>query len=190
MLAELYTNAEELATTIYFDQEDFFREKTTDTGRVRSFIHKAERFLQENVKVIDESTYALYGVIGNYYRIIGETQRALVYLLEALRYGERQKEPTKIIVNLIRIGEVHKYAGAHELAMEKFKATSKLSKKTEMRIYDDFILQHEGKCLLETGQLTEAKKRLRRALQIRVIKGDDALIASTKQVLTAIEDEY
>jgi tetratricopeptide (TPR) repeat protein len=49
--------------------------------------------------------------------------------------------------------------------------------------YEDFALQHLGKCLVEMGRVDEAIACFDRALILRWMKADPELIASTEEAL-------
>jgi hypothetical protein len=53
----------------------------------------------------------------------------------------------------------------------------------EFSDYLDFALQHYSKSLFDQDNYTEAERLFVHALQLRLAKGDDSLIASTRLAL-------
>jgi len=51
----------------------------------------------------------------------------------------------------------------------------------------DYVLQHFGKCLVELGELDRAEAMFEEALQLRRQRGDEGLVASTRQAIDALE---
>src|SRR5690625_6505773 len=92
-------------------------------------------------------------------------------------------EYAREIVSLIRLGEALKYDHNHNVALELFnKALIKCSEHG-IDLYEDFALQHKGKCLLELSRIEEAVRCFERVGEIREVKANDYLMSSTQQAI-------
>ncbi|MEI4771886.1 tetratricopeptide repeat protein [Psychrobacillus sp. FJAT-51614] len=170
---------------IYFDSNDFLREKTSNPLRLKQVISDAEYLLKINIEESDK--YFLYGTVGNLYRVCGEPQKALNYLNICLCHALKEGNITRETVTLIRIGEALKYYEKHDEALEHFEKAFKKCKDNKLETYLDFALQHKGKCLMEMGRLDEAVECFIEALKLREFKGDTTLIGSTKEALKLVK---
>ena len=130
-----------------------------------------------------DDLYFLYGTIGNLYRIYGEPKTAIYYLEYTLNMSEKDNEYAREVVSLIRLGEALKYDHNHNDALELFNEALIKCSEHGMDLYEDFALQHKGKCLLELNRIEEAFVCFERALEIREMKAKDTLISSTQQAI-------
>ncbi|HWL24352.1 MAG TPA: hypothetical protein VNR38_11490 [Ureibacillus sp.] len=55
---------------IYFDSNDYLREKTSNPPKIKQIIAEAENLLKKTIE--EDDKYFLYGIIGNLYRICEE----------------------------------------------------------------------------------------------------------------------
>lgn len=166
---------------VYFDDNDFLREKSSNVLEMQKIIMKAEELLNQTKN--EEELYFIYGTLGNLYRIIGQPKKALVYLTFCLDFAQKKGNIRKEIVSLIRLGEAQKYDNQHLMALETINEALKKCIDHDETDYKDFILQHKGKCLMELGKLEEAEKCLLKSLNIRKMKNDNTLITSTQKAL-------
>lgn len=167
---------------IYFDENDFLREKTTNPLMLKQFIADAKYLLSEN----EEYKYYLCGFIGNLYRICEEPQDALTYLHECLHISLEEGNIKKEIVSLIRLGEALKYANQHQKALKLFNSALTKCHENRVDLYLDFTLQHKGKCLIELGELEDAETCFLQSLKLREQKAEQSLIKSTELALSLI----
>ena len=170
---------------IYFDSNDYLREKTSNPLRLKKVIADAEYLLKMNIEESDK--YFLYGTVGNLYRICEEPQKALNYLNFCLCLALEEGSKTREAVTLIRLGEALKYDEKHDVALKFFEKALKKCKDNKLDIYLDFALQHKGKCLMEMGRLDEAEISFIKAFKLREFKGDTTLIDSTKKALELVK---
>ena len=172
--------------TIYFDSNQFLREKSSNLVKVKQVIDKAEALLgrlqRTNLITADEEHF-LYGTLGYLYRIYGEPKIAVTYLTLNLKHAIEEDDHTREIISLIRLGEALKYENKHADALEKFNGALRLCTETENQSYTDFALQHKGKCLLELTKVDHAIVCFQEALEIRKVKGIRSLIDSTEIAL-------
>jgi len=174
-----------ISEIIYFDHNEYLREKTSNPFRLKEMIDIAENLLV-NTKSEDEK-YILMGTLGNLYRIYGEPQKAINILSECLIIACDQNDSNREIVSLIRLGEAIKYNGNPMEALEIFNEVLDKCKANDNLFYVDFAMQHKGKCLLELGEIAEAEKYFKETLKLRELKGDLSLIESTQQALNFIK---
>lgn len=170
---------------IYFDSNDFLREKTSNPLRLKQVISDAEYLLKICIEESDK--YFLYGTVGNLYRICGEPQKALNNLNICLCHALEEGNITRETLTLIRLGEALKYYEKQDEALELFEKAFKKCKDNKLETYLDFALQHKGKCLMEMGRLDEAEVCFIEALKLREFKGDTTLIGSTREALKLVK---
>src|SRR5690625_3829219 len=156
---------------IYADSNECLREKTSNPVILKAVLAEAENILTQlkrDPSHDKDDLYLLYGTIGNLYRIYGEPKTAIYYLEYNLNMSKEDNEYAREVVSLIRLGEALKYDHNHTNAMELFnKALIKCSVH-EIDLYEDFALQHKGKCLLELNRIEEAFVCFERALEIKI----------------------
>jgi len=181
-LDQLKVELNSLSEIIYFDQNNYLREKTSNPTKLKHLILDAEKIvkhLSEDDLKNQDTLYFLYGTLGNLYRIYGEPAKAINYLQLALEQSVVNKNSKREIVSLIRLGEALKYDNKHKEALDLFQNALWKSRDAKDS-YLDYIYQHQGKCLLEMGKIEEALNCLGQALEIRKLKEDASLIHSTQ----------
>lgn len=184
-IAVLKSEFSELTEFIYFDQTQSLREKTTSPDRLQQFIDEAKG-LSEGSNTND--CYMVYGMIGNLLRIMEKPQEAIYYLTWCLEYAVNEKNRKREIVSNIRLGEAYKYNDQYERAFNCFDKALYLCETYQIHDYEDFALQHKGKCLMEMKMFPEAKACFERALEIRKKKGHQFLIDSTEQAIEFVRE--
>jgi len=174
-----------LQSFIYFDENDFLREKCSDKDLLQRVIRDVEGAIFECTtnRSQSEKLIFLYGTIGNLYRIKGEVKSAIDALSKAVEISDGFKKT----VNLIRLGEALKYANQHQRALGKFNAAIDRCAKQKHSLLLDFVYQHKGKCLLEIGDNSQATECFQIAMELRVKKGDVSLIDSTQMALNLLK---
>lgn len=127
----------------------------------------------------------LLGQIGNDQRSLGNLLEAEMFLSEAVTLAHRLNDRRREAINLIRLATTRQYSGHHTEAVALFRDALALTVSGDAADYEDFALQHLGKCLVEMGRIDEAIDAFDRALVLRWMKADAALIASTEEALHA-----
>ncbi|MDX8365519.1 tetratricopeptide repeat protein [Cytobacillus sp. IB215665] len=174
-----------VTNTLYFDESQFLREKTSSPIMVLEVINEIEDAVQDS-KISVEDKYYLNGVMGNFLRIYGEPKRAIPYLNWCLEFATKEENLSREIVSLIRLGEALKYNNQHKKALEMFDTALYKCKGAAKDFYIDFPLQHKGKCYLELNLLNEAEDCFIKALEIRKYKGNKSLIESTQLAIELV----
>jgi|SRR5690625_1676219 len=170
---------------IYFDKNDYLREKPINPLKLNQFIDEAKDLLSSTNK---DDKYFLYGILGNLYRINGQPKKAINYLTYCLDCAVEEKSFTREVISLIRLGEAYKYDDNHRLALDQFNKALEICEIKKLDEYLDFALQHKGKCLMELTRFEDAEECFMKALEIRSIKGDSSLIDSTQQAIDLVRE--
>ena len=170
---------------IFFDNNEYLREKTSNPLKILQFISEAEALLKDSN---EDDKYFLYGTLGNLYRIVGQPKIAIHSLSYCLNCSVKEKNLIREIATLIRLGEALKYDSNHGEALDKFNAALSLCEANKIDEYLDFVLQHKGKCLMEIEMLNEAEECFLEALVLRNTKGNFALIDSTQQAVNLLNE--
>lgn len=170
---------------IYFDKNEYLREKTSNPLKLKQVISQA-KYLLKNSNASD--TNFLYGILGNLYRIKGQPQKAMTYLTFCLDQAVEEGHPTKEVVSLIRLGEALKYDNNQQMALNYFNRALEICETHKIDEYLDFALQHKGKCLLELAKLNESLECFQIALTIRRRKRNHSLIESTEQAIKLVKE--
>ncbi|MFC2950012.1 hypothetical protein [Virgibacillus sediminis] len=181
MLTDFKNSLSSLNEIIYFDDNQFLREKTRDAVRLQQHIDVAIELLKSTLN--EEEEYFVRGTLGNLYRINGEPQKAINNLNFCLNYAKEGQLTSKEVVSLIRLGEALKYNNNHNEALNKFNRALERCQSNNLDNYIDFVQQHKGKCLMELSRLDEAEECFLDALRIRKQKGNPELISSTQKAI-------
>jgi tetratricopeptide (TPR) repeat protein len=185
MLTNFKNILSSLNTIIYFDDNQFLREKTRDAVKLRQYIDEANKLLKKGT-LDEEEEYFVRGTLGNLYRINGEPQTAINHLTICLNFAKEVQEISKEIVSLIRLGEALKYNNEHYEALNKFSQALEKCQSNNIDNYIDFVQQHKGKCLMELTRLDEAEECFLEALRLRKQKEDVELINSTQKAINLL----
>lgn len=184
-IADFRKNLSSVNEIIYFDKSEFLREKTSNPLRLNQVISQAEGLLKGSN---ENDKYFLYGALGNLYRINGLPKKAINCLTNCLNQAVEERNPTREIVSLIRLGEALKYDRNHKKALNHFNKALGMCEAHKVDEYLDFVLQHKGKCLMELAKLDEAEECFQKALTLRKQKGNHSLIDSTEQAIVLVRE--
>jgi tetratricopeptide (TPR) repeat protein len=185
MLSDFKRNLSSLNEIIYFDDNEFLREKTSDPVLLQQYIKEANEFLKSPLN--EQEEYFIRGTLGNLYRVNGEAPKAISHLTFCRNYAKKAQETSKEIVSLIRLGEALKYNNNHNDALNMFNLALEKCQSSNTKNYIDFVHQHKGKCLMELLRLDEAERCFLEALRIRQQRGDEKLISSTQKAIELLK---
>ena len=90
-------------------------------------------------------------------------------------------------IAMLRLAVTYQYTGSHELAHQWFERTESAFAEEESADLEDFLYQHRGKFYAEAGDLDAADACFSEALRIRLEKGDESLVNSTRQAIVELE---
>jgi tetratricopeptide (TPR) repeat protein len=126
-----------------------------------------------------ETKRRLVAYAGGAYRLLGRGDDAVRCLRAALDLaaGDARAE----VVALVRLGEAERcrdcFAEAEALLRDAVERARRVG------AYEDFALQHLGKCLVDAGTPGEAIPILEQALALRLEAGDPGLVDSSRRAL-------
>lgn len=167
--------------------DESLREVPVDINALNSAIQQAQSQLQhvEADEQQAKSTVGLLGYLGNACRVAGRAEESMGYLERAVSICRNAGDTTGEFVNTIRFAEATKYGGDFETAERLLREALTQTNIAELSDYQDFVLQHLGKCLVKQGKGNEAIGFLEEALRLRQGKQERALIESTQMALAA-----
>ncbi|PEI91554.1 hypothetical protein CN679_13870 [Bacillus pseudomycoides] len=137
-------------------------------------------FLKINLPDSDLSYAKQCGLIGVYERIVGDLAESKYYLQQAIEQYETLQHIQGIFINKLRLAHVYHWEKDFEKANEIFTELFHMLQQNDLAHYEDFLYQHYGKSKLDEGDLKAAFSYFQKALQIRLEKGNEELIRSTK----------
>ena len=117
--------------------------------------------------------------------MLGNLIEAEMFLMEAIALARTGGDKRREAANYLRLAIMRQYNGQHAEAEAMFRETLSLTRSSDTADYEDFALQHLGKCLVEMGRVDEAVECFDRALVLRWMKANAEMIASTEHALHA-----
>ncbi|WP_439874340.1 hypothetical protein ACSLGG_23635 [Bacillus mycoides] len=144
--------------------------------------------MKQGIKVLKERLYegSLYGkscgLIGVYERIAGNLSESKHYLQKAIKYYTQTDSIKGLFINKLRLAHTYHWERNFSAANTIF--TELLQTLPDFPAYEDFFYQHYGKRKLDEGDFHTALSYFQKALQIRLQKGNEELIHSTKLCIT------
>ena len=158
-----------------FDEN--LREKPISLAEMKQGI----AFLKEHLH--EDSSYGKNcGLIGVYERIAGNLSKSKYYLQEAIQYYTQIENIKGIFINKLRLAHTYHWERKFTAANALF--TELLQTLPDFPTYEDFFYQHYGKSKLDEGDFHTTLTCFQKALQVRLQKGDEELIHSTKLCIT------
>ncbi|MEU8543011.1 tetratricopeptide repeat protein [Streptomyces sp. NPDC048717] len=118
--------------------------------------------------------------------VLGDHHGARTALQRALDLATADGNTRAAVAIELNLADAHRYAGEPETAHGYYRRALAGAQSRHPELVD-YALQHYAKHLIEEGDLTEAHVHLREALQLRLVKGDAELIASTQAALDRVE---
>ncbi len=166
----------------------FQRPDPVDDDAVRERIaENLDRLLEARESGDQATRLQLLGQIGNDQRALGNLTEADLFLTDAVALARTLGDTQREAVNCLRLATARQYQGQHADAEAVFRTALTRTQSGAAADYEDFALQHLGKCLVEMDRVDEAVECFDRALVLRWTKADAALIASTEQALHAAQ---
>ncbi|EMI9089989.1 hypothetical protein COD05_22135 [Bacillus cereus] len=154
-----------------FDEN--LREEPLSLAEMKQGIVLLKKHLQEG---------SLYGkncgLIGVYERIAGNLPESKCYLQEAIAYYTNLNNKEGLFVNKLRLAHTYHWEQNFHTANTLFTELQHML--PNVPTYKDFFYQHYGKSKLDEGDFHTALTYFQKALQIRLQKGNEELIHSTK----------
>jgi tetratricopeptide (TPR) repeat protein len=149
-------------------------------------MRQAVGWLQGHAEQSDEPVErARYlGLVGVYAGMIREHETAKSALDDAISIADAHGDARQQATLRIRLADIHALSGCPEEALEILTdLVHRCTRDGELESLVDFVHQHLGKALLETGEIESGVGHLERARDLRLAKGDEELLSSTDQAL-------
>ena len=118
--------------------------------------------------------------------MLEQEEQAAPLLEQALLLARRLSDKRLEVANLLSLATTQQYLGNRDRAQELFQEALEKGRVYNEPYYEDFVLQHRGRCYMEQGYVHEAKACFEQALVLRKRKGDPRGIESTQRALDAI----
>lgn len=171
-----------------YNTSDDLREYPEDAEQMRNGVD----FLVEEVGRLDnEVQIALEkGLIGGYYRILGNYNESLEYLEASKTLYKKLDRLDAVVAIDLRIATTYSYMKKYSTAdaiFRKWIDAMRSTKYPQINKYLDFACQHLGKSRFEQGFFQEALDLLLEAHQERIMKGDIDLIKSTEHAISIVK---
>ncbi len=127
------------------------------------------------------------GLAGALRKITGKIDEAEKLLKYSLHLCLKHNLPANWRVQqAIRLADVKRRQGHMEEALTDLeKLLKETSSVDDLNKYEDVVIQHTGKTYFTMGEYAQALKSFDAALKIRLQKGDEELIASTRTAIAA-----
>ncbi|MEC1177938.1 hypothetical protein P9B03_05530 [Metasolibacillus meyeri] len=175
---------QEVRQLIFIDENDFLREKCSDTDKLYAALRLGDSLLLQpttegNLK------YRTYRKISYLNKLVGCFATSLYYIKEALDYFEPEGGE-EYILTLIHYGEIIKHTKAYEKAIDVFEKTLTYCNEHNLQQYEDSIWQFKGKCYLEQGDVMNAERCFYRAYTIRKKRNDKVMLVPSEKALRYI----
>jgi tetratricopeptide (TPR) repeat protein len=185
-LSKLKEKLPNLAHYMQYNPTHFLREQPVDEEELKAVLEEANTYLRQVLqepKLDPQVLIYLYSYLGNGYRVLYQTSKAVQYLEKALELTKKEEDLKGELRALIRLGEAFKYDERHEAALACFGQALAISSYKDLEHYRDYALQHMGKCLLELGEYENALLRFDEALELRKKKGNQSLVLATETAI-------
>lgn len=114
----------------------------------------------------------------------GEAEPVLVEALALARALGDQDRECQVLNNL---ATNEQYLGRREVALGLFAEALARAEGCSAWAQRDFILHHRGRCLVEMGRIGEARACFDAALVVRIGKGEQFYVDSTRRALAALD---
>jgi tetratricopeptide (TPR) repeat protein len=165
----------------------FQRYQPQDSPRIVSKIEQDHKLLDKALATNDELLQLeLLSRLGANYTMLEKEERAVPLLEQALLLARQRGDKRLEVANLLSLATSMQYLGQREKAQELFQeALDKVYANYEP-YYEDFVLQHRGRCYVEQGKIEEAINCFGRALSLRERKGDPRGIEASQHALDAV----
>jgi tetratricopeptide (TPR) repeat protein len=128
-------------------------------------------------KCIEEENHITAGLLGNYYRMLKEYDKAEMWLDKAIELANKYDSDKSRIINLLRKATLyqwqHDFLRAYTLLNN---VEIELKENEKFNILWDAFYQHKAKCLFEEKRYIEALLCFEKLLEIRQEKNDKKLV--------------
>lgn len=184
--------ASDIPFNMNFSYGDDLREVPEDSEQMR----KGLDWLQDKIVELgpDDTKKAavLLSQIGGYARIMGDLDLSEKCYLDAIKAFEELKASEQLFAAKLRLAVTFQYQRKFSKSTEIYEKAIKImrtSKSPAVRNYLDFALQHYAKQKFEQGFYSEAMDMFMETLELRIVKGDLDLVASTELAINKTKEK-
>jgi tetratricopeptide (TPR) repeat protein len=146
---------------------------------------RAVSWIEERIPGLDDRAAArAHGIAGSLCRHLGRFDDAERHLLSSIDRLHAVDDEEALFNARIRLANLRQWQGRFDEAESLFEElTCEAGHSPHLRDRIDFLYQHHGKCRFDQGFYAEAQILFERAMELRRVKGDEELIASTARAL-------
>ena len=172
---------------IPFNVSYHFDENLHEVPNAPDDMKAAIAFLQDQLDQTEATEkLTILGLIGSYSRILKEFETARGALNTAIALSQTLGSAQSELANQIRLAHVEQWHRNFENSDRTFaQIVDRCQNFPELSHYLDFAYQHAGKNFFDQSRYFEAYQLFEKALKLRQLKGDSALIESTQLALDA-----
>lgn len=165
---------------------DDLKEIPDDQGQFDQAIEYLKEQLEKESSQLELTK--VHSKLGSLLRIRGRLDESLNHHLMAEKILDGLSEPRLAVLNKIRLASTFQFLKSYDQATEILKACiNSIEGSPESSDIIDFAFQHLGKVYFDQREVEKAEVAFLKALEIRKVKGDQELVASTTQALNAIQ---
>lgn len=125
--------------------------------------------------------------LSNYYRLLGNLNKAEFYILDVIKYYIEENNVEKLLLNKLRLAIIYQYKKDYLNSNDLFDFL--LENVDYSYSYIDFLFQHHAKNLFDQKKYLLSLKYFYMALDIRLDKNNKELINSTQQAINICKDK-
>ena len=134
------------------------------------------------------------GIVGSLYRILGDYEMAEEHINSAIAASNNLRDRRAQLRNLMRLAQVYQLRQQFDVADRIFKQVIEASEADRdahnPHLTDlDNAYYHYGQCLFDQGDLEIALHMFDKSLQIRELKQDNVLIATTEHAIAVTREK-
>jgi tetratricopeptide (TPR) repeat protein len=148
--------------------------------------HLKEELENEENQIKRASILSLLGVFS---RISGDYIGSENFLKESYEIFKTEKKFLAAFVARLRLGVTYQWKEQYSKSEKIFLSCIDIARNSDdpaLAGYEDFALQHLGKCKFDQGLINEALDYFTEAMELRIVKGDLELIKSTEKAIEVV----
>ena len=127
---------------------------------------------------------------GELYRIYGDNKSSEKYLMRALSLIDKSKNKTEYFAATFRLAHTYQKQKKFDLSKRLFNELEILCKENDdLKKYQDYLYQHIGKLNFDMKKYKEAMSFFKKAMKLRIVKGDNVLIDSTQLAIQVTKNK-
>lgn len=175
-----------------FSYGDDLREVPEDSEQMRKGLDWLQDKIIELAPDDTKKAAVLLAQIGGYARIMGDFDLSEKCYHDAIKSFESLKATEQVFATKLRLAVTYQFQKKFTKSTEIYEKAIKImrsSKSPAVRNYLDFALQHFGKQKFEQGFFQEALDFFMETYELRIVKGDLDLVASTEFAINKTKEK-